>query len=184
MDAGVEHRRREKNLSSCSLRLEDSSGWSLLQKEILSKKKKSGEATALVWIWIQAKLNARGEQGQLLWQVTWNGGTVLSPMLSWNLTWYGWCDQMNVSSTWLQLLWKYQAPVSGGECRILLLIITDYYISRASHWKPAWKDIDPRGARARTWIPKHPSKGCTMVSAGSFWSTSKPWLLFFSAKNH
>lgn len=113
-----------KNLSAWSLRLEDSSRGSLLRKEISEKKWRSsccsldldpGKAQRLWWI---RTTPLAGDMERCDCPAT---------MLSWNLTWSGWWDQMNVSSTWLQLLWKYQAPVPGVNaefCSSLLQIVT------------------------------------------------------------
>lgn len=122
-DAGVEHRKRQKPL--CML----TKTWRQLLKEPLAErdfKEKSGEAAVVGWIWIQAKPIVCEEQGQLLWQVTWSGVTVLSPC--WPEISHDLADVIKwmFLSTWLQLLWKYQAAVSGVNvefCSSLLQII-------------------------------------------------------------
>lgn len=170
----------DKNLSACSLRLEDSSWRSLLQKEILRKK---AEKQLLCGFGSRQSLMSVINKGNSFDR--WHGMMWLSchhAELKSHMIWLMWSNECFFHLTAASL--KASSPRLWGECRILLLIITDYYISCASHRRPAWKDMHPQGAAARTWIPKRPWKGCMMVSAGSVWNTSKPWLLFFSAKSH
>ena len=181
--AGLEHRRRHEAL--CML----SETWRQLWTELLAKrfKEKRGRINC-------SNLDSDPDKAKGLW---WIKTTPLAELCGW----YGMvslrCHHAELKSCMLGPTWSNEclfhsvaAPLKvsshslRGECRILLIIITDYCISYASHWKPVWKDIEPHGATATTWIPKYPSKGCIMVRAGSFWSTPKPWLFFFFAKNH